>query len=331
MEYLILIIPSSVITGFILDIIFGDPRRLRHPVRIMGSLAKKIEPAFRKPRAKKLSGLLFALAIIICSGLCSAVILALPAIFLLHSRFAAMFFFFVLSSFIIYTCLALKDLKVQSLKVYRDLQNADIEAARLSLSNIVGRDTSALGRENIIRATVETIAENSVDGVLSPLFYAFLGGPPLSMAFKAASTLDSMYGYRDGLNIYFGWASARIDDIANYIPARLSALLIPLASLVYGKGFLNPFKTVLKFRKNSPSPNSGIPEAAIAGALGLRLGGEDTYGEKKKIKPFIGDATKGFDLKDIIDSINIVYIFSILSAIAGFLLFSATAALFFLK
>ncbi|MHB1347308.1 MAG: adenosylcobinamide-phosphate synthase CbiB [Candidatus Humimicrobiaceae bacterium] len=233
-------------------------------------------------------------------------------------------------SFIIYTCLAVKDLKVEAMKVYDNLKNNDIQKARYRLSMIVGRDTEKLGRDNIIRATVETIAENCVDAILSPLFYAFIGGPTASIAFKAVSTLDSIYGYKNSKYSRFGWASAKIDEWTNFIPARIAVIFIPLACLIYGRGFKNSFNAIKKYRRNSPSPNSGIPEAAIAGAIGLQLGGEISYGGKLQVKPFIGDKRKDFELKDIIDSINIVYIFSIISLLAGLIFCLIIAFTFFL-
>jgi len=157
---------------------------------------------------------------------------------------------------------------------------------------IVGRDTENLNKDEIIRATVETVAENSVDGVISPLFYAALGGAPLALAYKAISTLDSMVGYKNEKYIYFGWCSAKLDDVANYIPARISALLIPAVSFILRKRGQASWRIILQDGNKSPSPNAGIPEAGFAGALGIQLGGTASFQGKKSSRPFIGESSK---------------------------------------
>ena len=329
LQYRILIIPLAIIIGFVLDLVIGDPQRFPHPVRIIGRFSKIIEELLINLKIrKKISGTIFASIIIISTWLFIVVILLLSGLLYLINFYAFFLSVLILLSFFVYTSLAVKDLKVECMKVYHDLKNNDIASARQSLSMIVGRDTERLDRSSIIKATVETISENCVDGILSPLFYAFLGGPALALAFKASSTLDSMYGYKNKKYIQFGCASAKIDDWANFIPARLSIILLPLASLFYGRGFMPAFNTIKKYRRNSPSPNSGIPEAAIAGALDLQLGGEISYRGISQVKPVIGEKRKDFELKDIIDAIKIVYIFSFTGFFVGLLLYAAAIALF---
>src|SRR3972149_6850701 len=235
-----------ILTAFMLDIILGDPHWLPHPVRWIGRAVHFIETGLRKTGVPfRLSGVLLA--------------------------------FIIISVIIMYTTLSTMSLYDEGMKVYKDLRNNNLIAAQNNLSMIVGRDTGHLDSGEVIRGAVETIAENSVDGVISPLFYAMIGGPALSIAYKAINTLDSMVGYKNEKYIDLGWASARLDDLANYIPARISGFLIPIAALLCGKGLRNSLRTVLCDRKKHPSPNSGIPEAAVAGALGIHLGGINYY------------------------------------------------------
>jgi adenosylcobinamide-phosphate synthase len=179
--------------------------------------------------------------------------------------------------------------------VYRELKKGDIVMARQRLSRIVGRDTAHLSEREIVRATVETVSENAVDGIISPLVYAALGGAPLALAFKAVSTLDSMIGYKNEKHLELGWLSARLDDVMNFIPARLCLILVPLASLVvpFGRAGAS-FKAGLRDGRNSPSPNSGFPEACFAGSLGVQLGGQCSYEGTLSSKPLIGDKDREY-------------------------------------
>ena len=341
-------LPLIILAGFIADLIFGDPQWFPHPVRLIGQLAKKLErPLLKSTGNKKIAGIFFAITVIFVSA-ASASLLTLPffifairqateplngtqqiftlfkisnagiyhymvALFENKLSIAMASLGFILSAFLIYTSFAIKDLKVESIKVYESLKSGKLEDARLALSMIVSRDTEGLDEEEIIRATVETVAENSVDGILSPMFYAFLGGPVAAVAFKAVSTLDSIVGYKDNKYMEFGMASAKIDDAANFIPARLSIALFSVTGFLLGKSAIKTFNTIIKFRKNNPSPNSGIPESAIAGILGLRLGGVNYYGGKLCRKPFIGEKERGFEKEDIKRTVRIVYIFSIIA------------------
>jgi len=164
--------------------------------------------------------------------------------------------------------LSINDLAKHAKKVYQALRQGDINLARKRVGEMVGRDTEDLSESEILRATVESVAENSVDGVISPLFYAFLGGAPLALAYKAINTLDSMVGYKSERYLYFGWFSAKLDDLANFLPARISALLIPLVAFLLMRKGKDSLRIILRDGKKSPSPNAGIPEAGFAGALG---------------------------------------------------------------
>jgi adenosylcobinamide-phosphate synthase len=224
------------------------------------------------------------------------------------------------SSFLLYTAFAAKDLKVESMEVFRALKDRDLNRARKKLSMIVGRDTNNLSEPEIIRASVETVAENTVDGIISPLFYAFLGGAPLALAYKAVSTLDSMVGYKNERYMNFGWASARLDDLANFIPARISILLLPVASFLTGKDGINSWRVVLRDGRKNPSPNSGIPEAAIAGALRVQLGGVNFYNSVASSEPVIGDSLNTLEAGHIKESIRISHISSALLLLIGIFL-----------
>ena len=310
-------LPIAIIIAYILDLIFGDPRRFPHPVKGIGWMAAKTEPLFRKGRFacrnEKIAGAIFAFVIIVITW-------GLTSIVIHYGFFLNKFLGLALSAFLIYTSLSIKDLRQESMQIYLALKRTDINSARKKLSNIVGRNTENLGERDIIRATVETIAENTVDGIMSPLFYAFIGGAPLVLAYKAINTLDSMVGYKNEEYKNFGWAGAKIDDWANFIPARLSIFLLPLASFISGKSGINSMRTILRDRKNSPSPNSGIPEAGIAGALGIQLGGVNFYNSVPVRKPFIGNEKNLLEIEHIKESIKICYVCSLLSLIAGLLL-----------
>lgn len=297
--------------AYISDLIFGDPAWLPHPVKWIGRLAQRLEaPLRRMVRNERAAGIIFAILIIGAVYLLSFSIIRAASHFNRHLSF-------IISALFIYTSLAIKDLKVESMRVYRALEKERIDLARKNLSLIVGRDTENLNDKDIIRATVETVAENTVDGIISPLFYAFLGGAPLALAYKAANTLDSMVGYKNDRYKDFGWASAKIDDCINFIPARLSGLILPAASWLAGLDAVNSFKIILRDYKKNPSPNSGIPETAVAGALGVRLGGLNFYDSIPAMKPFIGNETNPLCLGHIKESIRVAYISSLLALMSG--------------
>lgn len=294
--------PIVLILAFVLDLFVGDPKWLPHPVTIIGKgitgLERFLRGRFSEER-EKTAGILLVIAIVLPTGAIAFVATRLLLSFsnpLLALLGAAVFVYLVS------TTLALRGLVDSARLVIRAVESGEIVNARQKLSMIVGRDTDALGEEAVLRATIETVAENLSDGFVAPLFYLVLGGLPLAMAYKAINTLDSMVGYKNRKYIRFGWAAARLDDIANYVPARITGVFIAAAALVYFF-FRSPdgrlrralarthdaFRVMVKDGRNHTSPNSGVSEAAMAGALGIRLGGPATYGGSVVVKPYIGD------------------------------------------
>ena len=297
--------------AFVLDFAIGDPQWSYHPMRLIGRSIEGMEYLVRKlPIPERVSGILLTMIIV------SGTYLVTHAVVLL-SRQWSMLSEIIIGACIIYFTISVKCLADESKKVIAALKENDLMKARKALSLIVGRDTANLSQEQIVRACVETVAEGSVDGVLSPLFYAFIGGPSAAMAYKAVNTLDSMVGYKSEKYVRFGWASARLDDLANYIPARVSAVLIPIASFLCGCGFKGSLRIAFQDGRKHESPNSGIPEAAIAGALGVQLGGASTYQGEFVEKPFIGDAQNPLTTKSIDIAIKIMYVTSILFMACG--------------
>lgn len=290
-----------VLGAFLLDLFLGDPRWFPHPVRAMGWAAVVLEKFLTRLFGRnRFSGIVFTL--LIAGGSYAATWGLVWAASRADYRLGL-----AASTVLLYTCFAARDLDVESTRVYRDLKRGDLPAARKSLSMIVGRETERLDEPEVTRAAVETVAENTVDGVVSPLFFAILGGAPLAMAFKAASTLDSMVGHRTERYLYFGWASARLDDVLNFIPARLARLLYPVASLFTGHSVANCWRIVWRDGLKSPSPNAGISEAAVAGALGVRLGGVNSYQGIELFRPYLGDPIRPLDRRDIRRAVHLMY------------------------
>ncbi|OHD15097.1 MAG: cobalamin biosynthesis protein CobD [Spirochaetes bacterium GWC1_27_15] len=293
----------KIILGFAFDLIFGDPQNFPHPVRIIGNFITKLEEILYKFKNKKFTGFILMFVIVFTTYILTLFVCSLNPI---------------IEVFLIYTIFATKTLGDEGIKIYKSLKQNNIELARTQLGYIVSRDTENISQSDIVRGTIESISENLTDGIISPLFFLLIGGVPLAMAFKAASTLDSMVGYKNDRYIDFGFASAKFDDILNFIPARLTGfVLIPLASLITGNNFINSLKVVFKDRLKTPSPNSGHSEAGFAGALGVRLGGASTYFGKIVEKPTIGVKLKDFDPKDIIKSVKLMYFTSILALMIG--------------
>jgi adenosylcobinamide-phosphate synthase len=274
----------ELLCGVALDLLLGDPRWLPHPVRAFGWLAARLERLWRASRLSlKAAGVFFFV-----SAVGAAVLIVSATVIYIARPWISIYWIFSL--------LAIRDLDVEAARVIAPLRRKDIECARHMLSRIVGRDTAALDEPEILRATIETIAENLCDGVIAPLFYLALGGPVAMAAYKAMNTLDSMVGYRNERYREFGWASAHMDDLANWIPARLSALLIWICALVAGCDPRRSIAITLRDARSQPSPNAGYPEAAVAGALGVRLGGLNYYQGVASRKPYLGDARRSLDL-----------------------------------
>lgn len=301
----------SIYTGYALDLIIGDPYSFPHPVRYIGKLISIVEKQIRKitssDKGLKIAG--FFLWFIVVGATFGITTLVLQLF--KFNKLA----YFIVNTILIYTTLATKCLKDESVKIYKVLKTGDLEKSRIQLSYIVGRDTTNLNEKEIVRATVETVAENTVDGIIAPLFYGFIGGAPLAMAYKAVNTLDSTVGYKNDKYYYLGFASAKIDDIANYIPARLGVILLSLGSLFAGFNFRNALKIGIRDRKNHKSPNCAFSEGAVAGALGIQLGGTNVYFGKEVYKPTIGDKTREIEIEDIVRTNKIMYSSSIISII----------------
>lgn len=290
-----------VVAAFGLDLLFGDPRWLPHPVRLIGGSVVGLEWVLTRTLGRnRLSGTLFM--ILIVGGSYATVWGLVLAADRIDHRLAL-----GVSTLLLYTTFAARDLDIESTRVFRDLERGDLEAARKSVSMIVGRETAGLDETEVTRAAVETVAENTVDGVVSPLFFAILGGAPLAMAFKASNTLDSMVGHRTERYLKFGWASARLDDVLNFVPARLARLLYPVASFTCGLSAANCWRIVWRDGHKSPSPNAGISEAAVAGALGVRLGGVNYYQGMELFRPYLGDPTRALVRADIRRAVHMMY------------------------
>lgn len=294
--------------GYLLDLIIGDPQNPLHPIRLIGNLCKRIENYFRKELSNslKMAGLLTWISVVLIVFIFTNLILKLG--YGLNYIFGIM-----VSGIIIYFCIATKSLKVEALKVVKALKDNDIEEARHRLSYIVGRDTKSLDKEGILRAVVETIAENISDGVVAPILYAGLFGAPFALVYKAVNTMDSMFGYKNDKYYEFGYFPAKLDDIFNYIPARLTGYLIIASAYFLKLDYKNSYNIYKRDRYNHSSPNSAHPEAAVAGALGLKLGGANYYFGKLVEKPTIGDEVKKIEINDVYITNRILYLVSFLS------------------
>ncbi len=313
----------AIIIGFLIDCVLGDPQNPLHPIRFLGVFNNVFIKIYDKLKIKNsyvqfIYGMFMNIFIVISTFS----LFLFVKIYFYKLNFYLGFVFEILMSYFI---IAPKALLTDSMKVYKELEKNDILKARFYLSHIVGRDTQNLNEEKIIKATVETIVENLSDGVISPLIYLFLGGVPLGMAYKAISTLDSMVGYKNEKFIYFGRFSARLDDVANFLPARVSAICIIISSFILKLDFKNSYKIYVRDRYNHLSPNAAHTEAACAGALNIELGGASFYGGKLVEKKTIGDKTKQIDKTDIILANKLMYtstIFFIIFMIFLFYIFN---------
>jgi len=295
----------ACVTGFILDFIFGDPVWLYHPVRLIGKLISILEKECRRlcgDSGKKLivvGGVLWLLVLVVSTGI--------PFLLLWAAGRIHPYLRFALESFWCYQILATKSLKVESMKVYTELKKGDLPAARRAVSMIVGRDTEVLDEVGVTKAAVETVAENTSDGVVAPLLFLLLGGAPLGFAYKAVNTMDSMIGYKDEKYLFIGRVAAKADDVVNYIPARISALLMTAAAFLTGMDGKQAWKIYRRDRYNHASPNSAQTEAVCAGALRIQLAGDAWYFGKLYKKKYIGDPLKEVTPEDIKKAIRLLY------------------------
>ncbi|MBE5836374.1 MAG: cobalamin biosynthesis protein CobD [Butyrivibrio sp.] len=285
---------------------FGDPKWLYHPVQAIGALISFLEKRLLKEEdsdeKKRAMGALLVIIVLAVTGIVTGVIVFVSVKI---NRVFGILVMSVLSSFTI----AGKSLRDAAMDVYRPLAGLpkDIESARKALSMIVGRDTQSLDEAGILRATVETVSENTNDGVICPMFYLIIGGPVLAFLYKAVSTMDSMIGYKNDKYRYFGTVAARLDDILAFIPARISAIYMIFSALILGFDPFGAFRIWRRDRYNHESPNSAQCESACAGALGLRLAGPASYFGKIKDKPYIGDDIKLIDKEDVLRSISLMH------------------------
>ncbi len=322
--------PAILVLAFLLDLAIGDPRWLPHPVRIIGRAITRAENLLRKWEGRRLGimergkGILLVI-IIVGAVFCAAWL----AVHFLLSMDTPYFLFLASCLLLIYltaTAIAARELINSSSLVIESVRDEDIGSAKKSLSMIVGRDTENLSEKGALRATIETLSENLSDGVVAPVFYLAVGGLPLALTYKAINTLDSMVGYKNDKYKNFGWAAARLDDIANYIPARITGILIAVSSGVVFcslSAFHHSLATMFRDGGKHTSPNAGIPEAAMAGALGVRLGGPSTYGGIVADKPYIGRDTTVDYLTASEKTITIVKITSLLgTGIAAVVLYA---------
>lgn len=276
----------QILAAVVLDLLAGDPRWFPHPVRAIGWLAGRLESlARRKIRQPKIAGIATVVLVVGIAAGCAWGMIALARA--MHPVVAD-----VVSIGIIYTTIAARDLARHSNAVRQALAAGDLPEARRRVAMMVGRDTDHLDEQGIVRGTVESVAESTVDGVTAPLFFAAVAGPVGAMVYRAISTLDSTFGHRNERYLEFGWASAKLDDVANYIPARLTAPLICVAAALTFQRPLASFRTLLRDGGNHDSPNAGLPEAAMAGALGVRLGGLNYYFGRPVSKPAIGEPAR---------------------------------------
>ena len=292
--------------AYVLDLIFGDPQNVVHPVQVIGKIISAGEKVLLRKKYKFLAGAVLNIF---------TVSITYTSMYLISKSVKISVFFMIIEIYLMYTIFSINSLAREGNRVYRIMKEGDIEKARKDLSYLVSRDTEMMDEKMIIRSTMETISENTVDGIVAPMFYMFLGGMPLAMAYKAINTLDSMVGYKNEKYMEFGKFSAKVDDVANFIPARITGILIVLASMILGYDYKNSLKIFLRDRKNHSSPNSAHSEASVAGALGVQFGGKVSYFGKEINKPTIGDKIKDFELEDIRKNIRIMYVTSFLSLV----------------
>ena len=295
--------------GFLLDLILGDPYCLPHPIRWIGTLISKLEKRLlgeNKERNEKRELKKGWELVLLVTG----ITILVTMVILVGGYFIHPFLGIVVETIMTYQILATKCLKVESMKVYKSLKNEGLEAARKAVSMIVGRDTAALDEKGVAKAAIETVAENTSDGVIAPMLYTALGGPILGFFYKAINTMDSMVGYKNEKYLYFGRTAAKLDDAVNYIPARISAYFMIFAAFIGGTCFdgKRAYKIYKRDNRNHASPNSAQTESVCAGALGIRLAGDASYFGKVVKKPYIGDSLRKIEYEDIKRANQLMYL-----------------------
>ena len=290
--------------GFLLDQLLGDPYSLPHPIRGIGWLIAKTEKVLRsgnpqenstgREAAERRQGKLLVVVVLLLTGIVAALILS--GAYVVHPKLGM-----VIEAVMTYQILAARCLQVESSKVWKQLNAGNLEEARKAVSMIVGRDTECLTEEGVAKAAVETVAENTSDGVIAPMLYTALGGPVLGFLYKAVNTMDSMVGYKNEKYLYFGRAAAKLDDVVNFLPARVSALLMIGTAFVSGKNYSGKqaWRIWRRDNRKHASPNSAQTESVCAGALGIQLAGDASYFGKVVKKPYTGDSTRAVEAEDI--------------------------------
>lgn len=304
----------AFIAGFVLDLLIGDPHFIPHPVRLIGSLISSLDKRLNCDAGyniseKKLNlikykrGMLLAFTVIFATFAMSVIIIVAAYSINLYAGVIA-------EAVMTWQILATKCLRVESMRVYDALKTDGVDAGRRAVSMIVGRDTSVLDAAGVTRAAVETIAENTSDGVIAPMLYTAIGGPVLGFVYKAVNTMDSMLGYKNDKYMYFGRFAARLDDVVNFIPARISAYLMIAAAFIGGRHFdgKNAYRIFKRDRFNHASPNSAQTESVCAGALRVQLAGDAVYFGKLVKKKYIGDGLREIEYEDIKRANRLMYI-----------------------
>jgi adenosylcobinamide-phosphate synthase len=298
-----------------LDVVLGDPRWLSHPVRLMGRVIAWYDSRVRRvshgPIGERAAGIALALGLPALSY--AAGWLAIELAGRAHVMLGA-----VVWVLLAWTALAARDLADHALAVQLTLEQGSLERARQAVAQIVGRDTAQLSESEVVRATVETIAESTSDGIIAPLFFLTLFGPPAALAYKAISTLDSMVGHQDPKYRYFGWASARLDDVVNWVPARITARLLVLAAGIVSwnpRRMGQAWRILRRDAHKHPSPNSGRPEAAMAGVLQVQLGGTNIYRGRREQRPYLGDPHVPLRLSHITEAVVLMWMTAFLGVV----------------
>lgn len=291
----------AILFALILDILIGDPQWLPHPVRGIGKILSYCDKKLNKGQHRKRKGIMTIIVTCLVPFLICTLLVYVA--YYMH-----LWFGIFIEAVFIFTTIASTSLKKAAVDVANPLRENNILEARRKLSWIVGRDTKDLNEDGIVRATVETVAENTCDGITAPLFFAFIGGAPLAIAYRAVNTADSMIGNKSPKYLEFGWASARFDDLLNYLPSRLTALAMIIGSCLNRKTTLTyKLKILGRDARKHPSPNSGYGEAAVAAILGVQLGGTNTYKGVLSERPKLGDARFTLEQKHINDAIAVMY------------------------
>lgn len=304
---------GTLIIGYVADLILGDPHNVWHPVCFIGNMISAFEKGIRRIFPKNVrgefsGGICLVIFVLFCST-------AIPLAVLLVCYRIHWGLGFAVQSYMCYTILATKSLKTESMKVYDALKKEGLGAGRKAVSMIVGRDTQRLDETGVIKAAVETVAENTSDGIIAPMIFMFLGGPVLGFFYKAANTMDSMVGYKNKKYMYFGRAAAKFDDFLNYLPSRISANLMILASFLLKLDGKNARRIWKRDKRKHSSPNSAQTESVMAGALRVQLAGDAWYLGEKYEKPTIGDAYRPVEIEDIPRANRLLYATSVLSMI----------------